>query len=135
MSKTPIDKRRRRSKAKPSKRKQAAPDTWKPGESGNKKGRPKGSKNEATIWKEIMRLKIPMQIGGKLMDVTIQEGIQYRVANDALKGNVKSAGFVLNRIAGTADVADTNMTEDDLAVLKAYKRRIKKETPEDDDDD
>jgi len=110
--------------------------SWKPGQSGNKTGRPKGSKNEKTIWKEIMRRKITLAIGGKPKTITLQEGIQYRIANDALSGNVKSANFVLNRLAGIiTDIGEPHLAEDDQAVLNAYRRSIRQEFPDDADDD
>jgi hypothetical protein len=106
--------------------------TWKPGQSGNSRGRPKGRKNEATIWKEILGRKIAIPIGGKLTKVTILEAIQYRIANDALTGNIKSADFILNRFAVTVTGDDpvTDSSEDDRAVLEAFVRRLKDETSE-----
>jgi hypothetical protein len=106
--------------------------TWRPGQSGNSRGRPKGRKNESTIWKEILGRKITIPIGGKLRKVTILEAIQYRIANDALTGNIKSAGFILNRFAITVTGDDpvTDSSEDDRAVLEAFVRRLKDETSE-----
>lgn len=106
--------------------------TWRPGQSGNSRGRPKGRKNEATIWKEILNRKITIPIGGKLRKVTILEAIQYRIANDALTGNIKSAGFILNRFAVTVngEVPVTDSFEDDRTVLEAFVRRLKDETSE-----
>ena len=103
--------------------------TWRPGQSGNSRGRPKGRKNEATIWKEILGRKITIPIGGKLTKVTILEAILYRIANDALTGNIKSAGFILNRsaITATGDDPVTDSSEDDRAVLEAFVRRLKDE--------
>lgn len=106
--------------------------TWRPGQSGNSRGRPKGRKNEATIWKEILGRKITIPIGGKLTKVTILEAIQYRIANDALTGNIKSAGFILNRFAVTVTGGEptTDSSDDDRAVLEAFVRRLKDETSE-----
>jgi hypothetical protein len=106
--------------------------TWRPGQSGNSRGRPKGRKNEATIWKEILGRRITIPIGGKLTKVTILEAIQYRIANDALTGNIKSAGFILNRFAVTVtgDEPATDSSEADRAVLEAFVRRLKDETSE-----
>jgi hypothetical protein len=38
---------------------------FKPGRSGNPRGRPKGSKNEATIWRDVLSKRIPIREGGK----------------------------------------------------------------------
>jgi len=107
--------------------------TWQPGYCPNPKGRPKGRKNEATIWKEILGRKVSLPIGGRPKKVTIQEAIQYRIANDALGGNIKSAGFILNRFATIvtgegAPAAD--LSEDDRAVLEAFARRLTDEAEE-----
>jgi hypothetical protein len=101
---------------------------WKPGQCGNPNGRPKGKKNESTIWKEIMDKKITLPIAGKPKTVTILEAIQYRIANDALGGNIKSAAFVLNRLAlmATGEPATTSgLNDDDRTVLEAFARRLK----------
>lgn len=106
--------------------------TWKPGQSGNSRGRPKGRKNEATIWKEILGRKVTVPIGGKPKKITLQEAIQYRIANDALTGNIKSAGFILNRFAMTVtgELPATELNEDDRAVLEAFARRLTDHPPE-----
>ncbi len=106
--------------------------TWRPGHCPNPKGRPKGRKNEATIWKEILGRKVTLPIAGKPKKVTIQEAIQYRIANDALGGNIKSAGFILNRFAitVTGETPATDLNEDDRAVLEAFARRIQQDVSE-----
>ena len=48
---------------------------FKPGQSGNPKGRPKGAKNESTILREIFERKIESQTGNRSRKITILEGI------------------------------------------------------------
>lgn len=48
---------------------------FKPGQSGNPKGRPKGAKSEATILYELLHRKIPIREGGKTRKVTVLEAI------------------------------------------------------------
>lgn len=100
---------------------------FKPGKSGNPKGRPKGAKSEATILMEILNQKIPLRQGGKVRKITILEGIFHKLAEDSLKGNTKSAAFVLNRLAAIASTAGTEaeFNQDDKAVLDAYVRNVK----------
>ncbi len=134
----PRRKRPRRSRQKPrddsernykiGKGKPPAEHTWKPGQCGNPNGRPKGRKNEATIWKEITNKKITLPISGKTETVTIQEGIQYRIVSDALAGNIKSAAFVLNRLALIAagePASISDLSDDDRKVLEDFARRLK----------
>lgn len=70
---------------------------FKPGQSGNKKGRPIGSKNEAAIISGILNRKIDIRENGRQRKITVLEGILTKVADDALKGKEKSAAFLLNR--------------------------------------
>ena len=95
---------------------------FKPGQSGNPKGRPKGAKSEATMWNELLNRKIEVRQGGRIRKITIREAILQRLAEDSLKGNIKSATFVLNRFSAIASAADAGaeINPDDKAVLDAY---------------
>src|SRR6185437_10467290 len=66
------------------------------GHSGNPKGRPKGSKNESTILREILHRKIGMRDEGRMRKVMVLEAIFLRIAEQSLKGDTKSAAFLLN---------------------------------------
>jgi len=68
---------------------------WKPGRSGNPKGRPKGVKNLLTIFIEELNRKLEIQEKGKIRVITVREAIVRRVLNEALKGNIKATAFVL----------------------------------------
>ena len=68
---------------------------WKPGQSGNPKGRPKGSKNLATIFNAALKQTLQIQEKGKTRKITAREGIVRRLVNEALKGNIKATAFVL----------------------------------------
>jgi hypothetical protein len=106
---------------------------FKPGQSGHKTGRPQGSRNEETILNGILKKKVRINESGKVRKITVLEAILRKVAEDGLRGNIKSVGFLLNRystaMAGGAAQAD--LSEDDRAVLDAYLRKLK-ENPDDD---
>jgi hypothetical protein len=106
---------------------------YRPGQSGNKTGRPKGSRNEATILNEILDHKVVLNDRGKTRRITLLEAILRKVAEDGLRGNIKSIGFLLNRYyaAAAGGVAQADLSEDDKAVLDAYLRKLKN-LPEDD---
>jgi hypothetical protein len=70
---------------------------FKPGESGNPKGRAEGAKSEETILRELLQKKISLNERGKSRKITVHEGIYRRIIEDCLKGNTKSAAFLLNR--------------------------------------
>jgi hypothetical protein len=99
---------------------------FKPGQSGNPKGRPKGTKNEATILYELLNRKIPIREGSRTRKITVLEAILLRFTEDSLKGNTKSAAFLLNRhsalVAGEPQRSD--ISDDDQQILEAFAQRI-----------
>ncbi|RXG85154.1 DUF5681 domain-containing protein [Bradyrhizobium zhanjiangense] len=100
---------------------------FKPGQSGNKNGRPKGSKNEATIINELLNRKIDIRQNGRLRKITVLEGILTRFADDALKGKDKSAAFLLNRkqlIESSEQPATPLLDIDDRKVLEFYAAQL-----------
>ena len=100
---------------------------FKPGKSGNPKGRPKGAKNQETILLELLQQKISLNERGKARRITILEGIFRRIIEDGLKGNTKSAAFVLNRYQATpsGESMGSGLSEDDQAVLEAYLQKYR----------
>jgi hypothetical protein len=68
-----------------------------PGRSGNPKGRPKGSRNSDTIINSLLQRKVTLRENGKAQKITIHEGVIRCFVKDALKGNAKSATFILDR--------------------------------------
>jgi hypothetical protein len=67
------------------------------GQSGNQKGRPKGSKNTDTLLREILDRKIEVRTGGTVRQISVREAMLTRFAESALKGDTKSAAFLLQR--------------------------------------
>lgn len=95
---------------------------FKPGQSGN----PKGAKNEDTIIRSILNRKIAIREAGKARKVSVLEAMIWKFAEDALKGNTKSAGFLLNRYQmaeGRAPETD-QLDEDDRGVLDDFIARM-----------
>lgn len=101
---------------------------WKPGQSGNPKGRPKGAKNLATIFNDVLNQKIEIQEKGTTRNITAREGIVRRLVHEALKGNTKATAFVLAkepeivRNAEALEMDTSNVTPAEAA--KAYLRMI-----------
>jgi hypothetical protein len=106
---------------------------FKLGQSGNKPGRPKGAKNEETILSDLFKQKVRISENGKVRKITVLEAILRKVAEDCLRGNIKSVGFLLNRYyaAAAGGAAQAELSEDDQAVLDAYLRQLNNK-PEDD---
>jgi hypothetical protein len=100
---------------------------FKAGQSGNPKGRPKGTKNEATILREILdETKLPLREGGRQRKITVREGILRKVTEDALKGNTKSASFLLNRygLMVSGEVGHQATSEEDQDILEAFRDSV-----------
>ena len=70
---------------------------FQPGQSGNRKGRPKGAKNTATLLREILDRKIDVRTGSTVRRISVREAMLTRFAEFALKGDTKSAAFLLQR--------------------------------------
>jgi hypothetical protein len=104
---------------------------WKPGQSGNPKGRPKGAKNLATIFNDALNQIFEIQEQGKTRKITAREAIVRRVINEALKGNIKATAFVLAkepeipRNAEPVKMITSDMTAQEAA--KVYARFIRGE--------
>lgn len=108
---------------------------FKPGHSGNPNGRPKGSKNEATLMQELLNSKIELNERGTAKKITVLEGILRRIIGDCLKGNVKSTALLLNRLPITAKPPDeADFGDDEKAVLEAYLRKYRSELSPNKDD-
>jgi hypothetical protein len=68
---------------------------FKPGMSGNPKGRPKGCKNLKALIREAMTASISIQEGQKARRVSRLEGVVLRQLQSALRGNDKAALAVI----------------------------------------
>jgi hypothetical protein len=99
---------------------------FKSGQSGNPRGRPKGAKNESTILNDLLHRKIDIREGGRSRKIPILEAILLRIIEDSLKGNTKSATFVLNRFGTmvSGELQRTDLSEDDREILEAFSQKI-----------
>jgi Family of unknown function (DUF5681) len=68
---------------------------FKPGISGNAKGRPKGHKNLKTLIRQAMTASISVQEGSSTRRVSKIEGVVLRQLQSALKGDDRSAMAVI----------------------------------------
>ena len=66
---------------------------FQPGQSGNRKGRPKGAKNTATLLHEIVERKIEVRTGTTVRKISVREAILTRIAEFALKGDIEIRGL------------------------------------------
>jgi hypothetical protein len=107
---------------------------FKPGQSGNPKGRKKGVKNEATILQELLQQKVALNDRGRKRKIMLLEAVLRRIIEDCLRGNTKSAAFLLNRyhtqVTG-AEAAPSDIGDDDKVVLEAFLRETKLDSEDD----
>jgi hypothetical protein len=103
---------------------------YKPGESGNPKGRPKGSRNATKILGQFLNEKIAIVEDGKRRKITVREAIVRKLGLNALKGDLKSIEFILSHepeIARQAEIIpriNGSMTEQEAA--EAWAKRIRR---------
>jgi hypothetical protein len=101
---------------------------FKPGQSGNRKGRPKSSENSATIAKRVFSRKITVREAGKERKVSLLEGVYIRIGEKALKGEDRAIGRVLD-LFPPQDVSECDkqeileeilpqLTDDELSALE-----------------
>ncbi|MBS4001773.1 MAG: hypothetical protein KGZ91_00220 [Afipia sp.] len=103
---------------------------FKPGQSGNPRGRPKGSPNLEAFMGEFLKKKFPVKEGGKVRYLFPHEIMIRQMAAKAMKGDQKAFLFFVDYIGAAFSNAPskhadtTNMSLDELA--KLYSEMIKK---------
>ena len=104
---------------------------FKSGQSGNPKGRPKGSKNFATILQQQLTKKITITVDGKPRRMTVQEVIARRLATDSMKGTTKAMELLIRLTSAKSDesagkdVAGETVLPDKDALRRIHKRIAK----------
>lgn len=100
---------------------------FKSGQSGNPRGRPKGVRSEADILNALLNKKITIQERGRTRQISVLEATYHRIAQNALKGDLRAAAFLLNRMAAVSQGRSgepPEMNEDDRVVLESFVAQI-----------
>ena len=102
---------------------------FKPGESGNPKGRPKGVKNLATDLQEELEQFVVVHEGQETLKVTKQRAMLKSLFAKAMKGETRASSALINLIIGLEQSkahqsGTSSLGEDDLAILEAFKQKI-----------
>jgi hypothetical protein len=103
---------------------------FKPGRSGNPRGRPKGHKNFKTDLLEELQEAIAVREGGKRRTVTKQRAMLKTLTAKALQGDTKAAAVILNMVfrilhQGEEPEEQQDLSAEDRAILEAYENRIR----------
>jgi len=107
---------------------------FRPGHSGNPKGRPKGAKNAASMARDTLERTIPVTERGSKRKMTVRAVAFWRLAEKAVSGDVKALAYLLSLEAeGLGHVAldlpeSRGSAEKSLQIIKAYldRRQTKK---------
>jgi hypothetical protein len=98
---------------------------FKPGESGNPKGRPKGSRSVGTVLLEIIQQKIAVTQNGKTRRLPLLEIMLRRLVNDAVRGEQRSIKFLLSLLEHYGDSSQpaeqlAELLTEDAEILAQY---------------
>ena len=98
---------------------------FKPGQSGNPKGRPEGSKNLATDLMEELKQIIIVKESGEPLKITKQRALVKSLSAKALNGNVPAINTLLKLISQTQTsellaIETPEVSENDKAILDAF---------------
>lgn len=68
---------------------------FKPGQSGNPAGRPRGSRNMKTAVRQVINTEVTVTVGGKRRQMTLLDALVYRLFNTAVTGDMKAVPHAL----------------------------------------
>jgi len=98
---------------------------FKPGVSGNPKGKPKGSRSVGALLQDIIQQKVAVTENGKTRRLPVMEIMLRRLANEAMRGEQRSIKFLLSLIEHYGNSAETtlrlgDMLAEDAEILAEY---------------
>jgi hypothetical protein len=102
---------------------------FKPGCSGNPRGRPKGSRNARTVVEQVIKETVPVRENGRVRKITKLEAMIQAAVLKAMKGDSRSLNSILAFMAKTNQFAEAEaetsaaLPEDDAAILADFLRR------------
>lgn len=101
---------------------------FKPGQSGNRKGRPKGSKNFSTAFADELNRKIGVTESGKRRKYEKREVIARQLVNKSAEGDLKAASLVLQQMKNIESnnhaASPERFSEADRQVIAAFIHRM-----------
>ena len=105
---------------------------FKPGQSGNPRGRPKGTKNLKTDLMEELGEKIVIREGDRSQKVSKQRALLKSVVNRAIKGDARVIGIALSTMMRLLDTgegapdAEGALLDDEHVILQAFEDRVRR---------
>ena len=71
---------------------------WKKGQSGNPKGKPKGSKNASTVFEEMLAQTVVVKVNGQEQRMPLTEALRHKLTKGALQGTTKETMDVMKEL-------------------------------------
>lgn len=107
---------------------------YKPGQSGNPKGRPKGSKNLKTVVQQELSSPIVINEGGKQRRISRRQALIKMLLNKGLQGDLKASTTMiqLDHMVGQDSppvIPNEALCDEDQAILEDYGRRLASTAP------
>ena len=105
---------------------------FKPGQSGNPRGRPKGTKNLKTDLMEELGERIVVREGDHSRKVSKQRAMLKSVVNRAIQGDARATAIALStmmRLLDTGEGApemEEGLLEDELSILRSFEARARR---------
>jgi hypothetical protein len=109
------------------------------GQCGNPRGRPKGSKNLATIVGEALDQKVVVNEGGRRRKITKREAVITQLVNRSAQADLKATQMLLGlmheieRRSETASAEARTFTDKDRQVLAVLRARLVGDSQGEDD--
>src|SRR4051812_44559193 len=87
-------------------KKPPAKDQFKPGQSGNSRGRPKGRPNTANILRRLLNKPVPLHKGEQTRTVPAAQAILYKLYAEGMQGNTRALNAYMDIFAMTGRTND-----------------------------
>ena len=108
---------------------------FKPGQSGNRKGRPKGRKNVWTALQDVLNQTVTINENGRLRRVKFAEALVLRLAAKALTGTTRDQIAIFKMIHGYAPELLREPEGRKRIEIVFVKAKDGKPAPDDEDED
>jgi Family of unknown function (DUF5681) len=98
---------------------------FKPGKSGNPRGRPKGTRPVGAVLQEVLRQRIPVTENGRTRRLPALEVMIRRLANEAMRSEPSAIKLILSLVDRYTETAEATLSIDevlaeDRAIIERY---------------